>query len=237
MVHSWKYFCNFAPDKNNRKMKKQLIFPILALFILVSCDNYETYADKKDKERSAISKFIAKEGIKVISEATFNAQGQTTNLERNEFVLMDRTGVYMQIVRKGCGSKMEENKTVTLLCRFVERDLMRDTITYRNDQYVLLYDTSLGSTIDGSLYVDKISAHRTGTTITASFVEGLMLRYHGASVPSGWMVPLNYVNVGRPENPGDEVSKVRLIVPHSQGTSDAQYDVYPYYYEVTYQHE
>jgi hypothetical protein len=219
---------------------KQLIYPILTLFLainFVSCDKYETYADKKDKERSAINTFINKHGITVISESTFNAQGQTTDLSKNEFVLLDRTGVYMQIVRKGCGSKMEENKTITLLCRFMERDVMKDTMTFRNDQYTYMYDASINSYIDGSLYVDKISAERKGTTITASFVSGLMLRYHGAQVPSGWMVPLNYVNVGRPETVDDEISLVRLIVPHSQGTSDAQYDVTPYYYELSFEKE
>ena len=85
-----------------------------------------------------------------------------------------------------------------------------------------------------------MTVKRTGTTITASFVTGMMYQYHGsASVPSGWLVPLNYVNVGRPNpiNSDDEVSKVRLIVPHSQGTADASSSVYPCYYEITYERE
>ena len=48
-------------------------------------------------------------------------------------------------------------------------------------------------------------------------------------------MPLNYVNVGRPEKEDDEVAKVRLIVPHSQGTADASSSVYPCYYEITYE--
>jgi hypothetical protein len=50
-------------------------------------------------------------------------------------------------------------------------------------------------------------------------------------------VPLNYVKIGRPENEGEETAKVRLIVPHSQGTADASSSVTPYYYEITYQRE
>ena len=67
----------------------------------------------------------------------------------------------------------------------------------------------------------------------------MMLMYHSSStsVPAGWLVPLNYINVGRPENENDEIAKVRLIVPHSQGTVDASSSVYPCFYEITYVRE
>jgi ribosomal protein S12 methylthiotransferase len=39
------------------------------------------------------------------------------------------------------------------------------------------------------------------------------------------------------ERPDEETAKVRLIVPHSQGTADASSSVTPYYYELTYQRE
>ena len=51
-------------------------------------------------------------------------------------------------------------------------------------------------------------------------------------VPSGWLIPFNYIKVGR-EISGR--SKIRLIVPHSEGQSDASASVYPCYYEITYQ--
>ena len=79
---------------------------------------------------------------------------------------------------------------------------------------------------------------RNGTTYTASFVSGLMMRYHSSSsVPSGWLVPMNYINIGRPENENEEIAYVKLIVPHSQGTADASSSVYPCYYEITYVRE
>jgi hypothetical protein len=220
-------------------MRQLIIFisAVMATVAFTSCEDYETYSDKKAKERSAISAFIAAQGIKVISEQEFNAKNHTTDTAANEFVLMQRTGVYMQIVRKGCGEKLEENKMVSLLCRFMEKNIQTDSIVIRNDQKALVFNSSVGKYIDASQYVDKLSVTRVGTTITASFVEGMMKFIHGASVPSGWMVPLNYVNVGRPERVGEETSKVRLIVPHSQGTSDAQYSVVPCYYEITYKKE
>ena len=91
---------------------------LLALVLTTSCNDYETYSDMKEKERDAIERFIAKEGIQVISEETFKAQGYTTNLSSNQYVRFSRNGVYMQIVREGCGEILEENKKVNVLCRF-----------------------------------------------------------------------------------------------------------------------
>ena len=206
--------------------------------LLTACEDYETYSDMKKKERAAIQRFISQRGITVISEATFNAHNQTTDTEANEFVLLERSGVYMQIVRKGCGEPLEDGKTETLLCRFSERNIMTDTLLIRNDEPHYVYQKSIGKYVDTSELVDKLSAKRTGTTIVANFISGIMRNYHGStSVPAGWLVPLNYVNVGRPENVDDETAKVRLIVPHSQGTSDASASVYPCYYELTFQRE
>ena len=87
-----------------------------------------------------------------------------------------------------------------------------------------------------SQYVDKMYVTRNGTTITAMFESGMMQTYHSStSVPGGWLVPLNYINVGRPEKEGDQIAKVRLIVPHSQGTADASSTVFPCYYEISYE--
>ena len=102
---------------------KRLIYPLILVLVAigyVGCQDYETYGDKKAKERDAIERYIAANNIRVISESTFKAQGETTNLVDNEFVKLDRTGVYMQIVRKGCGGQLENNKTVNVLCGSME---------------------------------------------------------------------------------------------------------------------
>ena len=221
---------------------KRLVYPILMLLMAVcytSCEKYETYGDKKAKEREAIDRFIAQENITVITEAQFKAQGETTDTAANEYVRFDRNGVYMQILRKGCGSQLEENKTVNLLCRFSEYNILEDSMLICNDRYYTLYNSSTGVRIDTSQFVDKMTVVRSGNSFTATFISGMMLTFHsqGGSVPAGWLVPLSYVNVGRPENEGDEVSKVRLIVPHSQGTMEASSSVYPCFYEITYERE
>ena len=209
---------------------------MFGLISLTSCNDYETYADLKEKEQDAISNFIAREGIQVIDEATFKNQGETTDTTRNQFVYMSRTGVYMQILRKGCGSPLEDKKSISLLCRFMEKNLLTDSVLIRNDQKSSFYLTSIGQYIDTSQYVDKMFVTRNGTTITAMFESGMMQSYHSStSVPGGWLVPLNYINVGRPEKEGDQIAKVRLIVPHSQGTADASSTVFPCYYEISYE--
>ena len=223
------------------KMKK-LIFSLLvltAVLFMASCENYETYGDKKAKERDAINQYIAREGIRVISESQFKAQGGVTKVEDNEYVRLDRTGVYMQIVREGCGEMLEENKSVNILCRFTETNILADSVLASNSEPFYFYNATLKAWIDGSDFVDKINVTRTGTTISASFIDGVMLMRHpsSSSVPAGWLVPLNYVNIGRPENENEETSLVRLIVPHSQGTADAASSVYPCAYEITYMRE
>ena len=211
---------------------------MLCILGYTSCDNYETYADKKEKERDAINRFISANGIQVISESEFTAQNETTDTAQNQYVYLSRSGIYMQILRKGCGSQLEENKQVNVLCRFMEQNILTDSILVRNDVTASIYVSSLSQTIDVSQYVDKMSVYRTGSSFTATYVSGMMMTIHGTtSVPAGWLVPLNYINIGRPEKATDEIAKVRLIVPHSQGTADATSTVYPCFYEITYVRE
>ena len=65
-------------------MKKLLLICIAAIAVLASCNDYETYGDKKEKERNAISKFISDYQIVVIDEDQFVLQGYTTDTARNE---------------------------------------------------------------------------------------------------------------------------------------------------------
>lgn len=223
-----------------KSMKSKTIAALLlgAVLILCSCQDYETYGDKKAKEREAISRFLSQQNIKVISETTFKEQGETTDTTANEYVYLNRNGVYMQIRRKGCGDMLEEGKTATVLCRFVEYNILADSMLVRNDIPYFIYNSYLGQVIDCSQYVDKMSVLRSGTTFTASFLAGgMMYMYHSTStsVPTGWLVPLNYINIGRPDKEGEETAKVRLIVPHSQGTADASSSVYPCFYEIQYE--
>ncbi|MBR1388226.1 MAG: DUF4827 domain-containing protein [Prevotella sp.] len=206
-------------------MKKFLLIIIAAVAVLASCNDYETYGDLKEKERNAISKFIADSSITIISEDQFVQQGYKTDLSRNEFVKLDKSGVYMQIVREGCGDKMKDGESANLCCRFTEYNMKGDSIDLRNNTDVY------------SDYVDVMYVTRNSGTFTAYFTTGIMSAVYGSSVPAGWLVPLNYVKVGRPKSMSEEISKVRLIVPHSQGHSTAMSNVTPYYYVITFEKE
>jgi hypothetical protein len=191
--------------------------------IFIACNNYETYGDLKKKERSAISEFISDSAFVIITETQFHDQGDVTHGSK-EFVLLNKSGVYMQVERVGCGEKIKDGENLNLLCRFSEINIKEETVL--TNAYYTPYE------------VDKMYVNRVGSTYTAWFVEGKMYETYGASVPEGWLVPLEYINVGRPVKADDEIAKVRLIVPHSQGTtSSAKANVYPCYYEITYQRE
>ncbi|MDD6779824.1 MAG: DUF4827 domain-containing protein, partial [Prevotellaceae bacterium] len=192
--------------------------------VLVACDDYETYGEKKEKERDAIAAYISENKINVIDEATFTAQGETTSVEKNEYVYLDKSGVYMQIVRRGAGEKLEENKQVNIICRFVEYNI--------NEGYNQL------ANMYTSYYPDKFTVLRQGSNISsASFTQGMMKSSYGNAVPEGWLIPLLYINIGRQTTADEEISRVNLIVPHSKGQAYAQQSVYACHYTITYQRE
>jgi len=207
-----------------RKFAYSTILLVASIFMLAACDNYETYGEKKEKERDAISQFISDSAIVVISEEQFEAQGETTDVTKNEYVYLDNSGVYMQIVNKGCGSVLEENKVVNLLCRYVEYNIL--------DKNLQTYNTTYPH------YYEKMAVSRTGVNFTASFVSGMMVQsYSSSSVPTGWLVPLLYIKPGRPASDSEGLATVKLIVPHSQGQAYAQTNVYPCHYTISYQRE
>ena len=184
-----------------------------------SCDDVETYAEMKEKEKACINDFIREQSIKVIDMETFKANGCTTDTAKNEFVLFKDKGVYMQIVRKGGGRMMEDGDRGVFYARYLEQNIeTRDTLS-------------------GNLYAspDHFNCKREGDSFSASFTQGYMLSTYGNSaVPSGWLVPFSYITPGRPN---DKAAKVRLIVPHSEATSIAKQYVYPTYYEISYEPE
>ena len=59
--------------------------------------------------------------------------------------------------------------------------------------------------------------------------------YGSTSVPSGWLIPFSYIRIGRQDSPDEGIAKVRLIVPHSEGQTSAVSNVYPCFYELTFQ--
>lgn len=200
-------------------MKRYFYITAIVVFVLTlcSCEDYETYADMKAKEKAYINDFIKEQGIRVIDMETFESQGDSTSVEKNEFVLFKDKGIYMQIVRKGEGKMVQDSARAVFMARYLERNI------------------ETGDTISGNLYAslpDYFTLKRDGDSFSASFTQGYMLSiYNSSAVPSGWLVPFSYITPGRPN---DKAAKVRLIVPHSASTPLAAQHVYPTYYEITY---
>lgn len=193
-------------------------------FFIQSCDNSKTYAELKEDEREAIRRFIELKNIKVIDEDQFRAQDSTTNVANNEYVLFEESGVYMQVLDRGNGEVLSDGR-YEILTRYWEEVIAEDGTS----------DTLSSNMNPNSFpYPDEFILTKTSNSLSASFAGyGAMYQAHGSAyVPSGWLLPLNYLKVGR-ENSGR--SKVKLIVPHSEGTSTASGQVVPCHYEITYQ--
>lgn len=222
-------------------MKKTIlsIFCLVALVVaFTSCNDYETYADKKKKENAAISQFLTRDTnvakklmskpINVISESEFEKAGNVTDTAKNQYVLFESTGVYMQIVNKGCGEEIKSGETTVVLCRFNEYNVLGDSLQFSN-VHPAFYN----------LNPDKMTIMRNEGTYTGVFnstAESMMAyAYNSTSVPSGWLMPLRYIKIGRPSSEGESIAKVRLLVPSDQGHSDASSKTYPCFYELSYQ--
>ena len=212
--------------------------------MLTGCKNGETYAEQKDKEYKAIQSFLGRDivvrdgngnivcnvgKINTIDEEQFLKQDSMTDLSKNEYVLFSNSGVYMQIVRKGTGEKLEKGKTARVICRFIEFNILGDSIQLRND--VNYWHPS----------PDIIKVSNNYGSFSANFdteINGggaMYSQYGSAYVPNGWLVPFPYIRIGRQDSEDEGIAKVRLIVPHSEGQTSATTNVYPCFYEITFQ--
>lgn len=207
--------------------------------LLQSCNDDETYADKRKRENKQINAFLKSgaqvmsedvEGeyllnvpgdIKVISEEQFCRNDSMTDASKNEYVYFKRTGVYMQILSKGDGEKLANGETARVVCRYTEFNIATDSIQTTN---------KINS---AEMTPDVMFASNTSGTFTGTFISGIMYQsYKSSAVPPAWLVPYTYVNLGR--NTAN-LAHVRLIVPGSQGQANASSNVYPCFYDVTYQ--
>lgn len=205
-------------------MKKAafLLVALATVSICLSCDDEETYADQKNREAKQIKEWISSHDIDVISLSEFLKDTITDNpdegpdFSRNEYVLFEDNGVYMQIVRRGNGRIIPPDSIWRLNARFIEC-------------YV-----STGDSMTTNRYQsdpDVIYLKRTGDNYTASFESGIMSYCYGNSVPNAWIMTFPFIRPGFLN--GQSSAKVRLIVPHNQGTQQAATNVYPTFYEIT----
>ena len=216
-------------------MKRIHLFFMLALAALgmQSCNNDKTYAEKKEEEADAINKYLLENDIKVIDENTFFSQ-DTMTLADNEYVLFKESGVYMNVMQRGVGSPLTDG-TYYIESRFEEMALQT-----RNDDIQM----EAGDTLTANMHINnptywgypeefKLTVSGTSYSGTFSGVSQMYDTYEQTSVPTGWLLPLQYLKPSR-TNSSEDVARVRLLVPHSAGTVTASRYVYPCYYEITY---
>ena len=225
---------------------KNTPFILLAILVLagsvLSCSDGETYAEQKEKERKAITSFISRDivvrdangdtvcnvgKITTISEEQFLAQDSTTDLSKNEYVLFGNSGVYMQIVRKGTGEKLEMGKTARVICRFIEFNILGDSIQLRSDVNVWHPTPDI-------IKISNNYGSFTANFDTSNGGGAMYQQYQSTSVPSGWLIPFSYIRIGRQDSE-EGIAKVRLIIPHSEGQASASSNVYPCFYEIIFQ--
>lgn len=174
----------------------------------------------KEKEREAVKAFIEEQKINVISYEQFVANDSTTDVSKNEYVLVD--DVYMQIVNNPI-------KTDTSAYRINDGDNIDLLIEYYE------YNIQEGDTITGNRYAaedDEMRVSNISGSYKASFTSGTMLSVYGSTVPTGWLVPLRFLTFARPQA---NLAKVKIIVPHTKGTSNAATYVYPCLYQIRFQ--
>lgn len=205
---------------------KKLIYIVLGLVavssVFSSCkDDDITYAEQKEREAKQVREWLDSHDIDVITLADFLKDTITNNPEtgpdytRNEYVLFEDNGVYMQIVRRGEGKVIGTDETWYYNARYNEVYLgTGDTMTMNYFQQ------------DPDVFYVK----RTGGNYTASFKSGVMANTYGTSVPSAWLMTMPFIRPGVLN--GSSAAKVRLIAPHNQGTQSAAQSVYPTFYEI-----
>ena len=233
-------------------MKKFLfaIMAIAALFSFAACNDTETYKDLRDRELDSISSFLRHENVKVISEEEFKSRWEKkqkdnsvvltdTSKNNNEYVLFNSNGIYMQVLDMGCGDYIQKGETTDVLVRFYEYNLgLKAAICNESLQLT-------NNTVVYSYMLDKMSVTNNSGTFTGSFDTSNSLMaatynsstYYGTSgtVPSGWLIPFSWVKIGRPKTDSEHVARVRILVPHSYGTTAASGSVYACLYDMTLQ--
>lgn len=202
-------------------------------FGLQGCNNGKTYAELMEDEKDAIEQYISENDIDVIDEAQFAEQDSMT-VGENEYVLLDESGIYMHVCYRGDGEVLEDGR-YELTARFVEIAIeTRDELFDAGDTLMAnMHIVNPNYWIEGEEFTLTISSGSYSASFTRSDDYSMYGAYGTSAVPSGWLVPLRYLKPSRTTQ-SEKLARVKLIVPHSEGTATAQLYVYPCFYEITY---
>jgi len=234
-------------------MKKILyiVIAFAALFSIAACSDTETYADQRNRELDSISAFLRNENIKVITEKQFQERWEAkktnpdivltdTSATNNEYVLFESNGIYMQVLEQGCGDYIEIGESAEVLVRFDEYNI--NTRAKICDDALTCSNNYTGT----SYMVDKIKVTNNSGTFSGMFVEPAKSMFcitynyssytgsYSGTVPSGWFTPFSWVKIGRGNGEGEKIAHVRLLVPHTYGSTTASGNVNACLYDMTF---
>lgn len=204
-----------------------LLMPLLAM-LFVACDDGVSYSEMKDRERDAINDFIMSEGISVISKSEFIEQDSITNIDNNEYVLLDN--VYVQFVKNPNPRRSEYGNVAAK--KIADGTSMNLLIKYT--EYAIMDEETFSSNHDKAA-PDEMTVVNDGGNYSASFASGVMHDTYGTTaVPTGWLVAMPYLYFTRSQA---NLAEINIIVPHTEGTSMAATYVYPCFYNIKFQPE
>ena len=212
---------------------KKFLFAMIAFAAVLSfaaCNDSETYKDMRDRELDSISSFLRKENIKVISEDEFNRRWKNnekltdTAKNNNEWVLFNSNGIYMQVIDQGCGDYIKKGTSVDVLVRF--------------DEYNLSYAAEMSDkclTLSNKVPAYSYSFVDPSASLMANTYNSSNYGSVSSTVPSGWLIPFTWIKIGRPKTDDERIAHIRLLVPHSYGTTSASGSVQACVYDMTLQ--
>ena len=205
-----------------KKLAYLLLF-MVSIAVFAACNDDMTYADQVDRERSAISAYIAESGVNVISEDEFRSHNYTTDVSKNEFVLFESSGLYMQIVRKGTGKPIADGENARVLCRYTEHNLLTDSIQISNTISPYYYR-----------WVETMSVTNHSGTFSGSFDSSSSLMYafySTTTIPSGWLAALPYLNFDRYKTANSDMLEKTWVTP----VTNAIQSVDPCLYDISFE--
>ena len=180
---------------------------ILAIF--ASCSSSDSYADRLERERKNIKRFISEHDIRVLD--TYPASGV---FEANEYYHEPTTGVYINVIDSGNGKRADADKRAIVNVRFWDAMSMpaseSDTITFNPG------GGELGVEPMQFMYgVESTYTNSNGTS--SNYLDYMEYRF----LSKGMVIPLKYVG---------EKAIVSLIVPFNSGSTAQNSGRFPLYF-------
>lgn len=165
-----------------KKISGIICFIVGLCIVFAACSDSESYADRVEREKKAISRFINENNIQVLNEYPSNGVFQS-----NQFYL-DPSGVYINVIDSGNGKRADASKRAEVYFRFKDRIWLpaseSDTVSLSNlSVYPLSFNYGVSATYTGDYNTNQISFYY----LSPGIVEPL--KYVGENAKVRLIVP------------------------------------------------